>query len=51
VFDQSTLELQSLLYAKQTSEQSPDLEVLFKDAQIWIVSHMQEDKLELGLPC
>jgi hypothetical protein len=51
VFNQSTLELQSLLYARQTSEQSPDLELLFKDARIWIVSHMQEDKLELGLPC
>ena len=51
VFDQSTLELQSLLYAKQTREQSPDLEVLFNDARLWIKVHMVEDKLELGLPC
>jgi hypothetical protein len=51
VFGQSTLELQKLLYAKQTSEKNADLEVLFEDARIWIVSHMQEDKLELGVPC
>jgi hypothetical protein len=51
VFGQSTGELQSLLYAKQTSEQSQDFEVLFEDARLWIKEHMVEDKLELGDPC
>ena len=51
VFSQSTGELQSLLYAKQSSGQSQDLEALFEDARIWIKSHMLEDSLELGDPC
>ena len=51
VFSQSSIKLQSLLYAKQPTEQSADLEVLFEDARIWIKSHMAEDKLELGVPC
>ena len=51
VFAQSKLELQSLLYAQQTSEQSADLKSLFEDANIWIKDHRTEDKLELGDPC
>ena len=51
VFSQPTGELQTLLYAKQTSEQSQDIEALFEDARIWIKAHMVEDKLELGVPC
>jgi hypothetical protein len=51
LFTQSNLELQSLLYAKPTTEQSADLESLFEDARIWIKSHTIEDKLELGEPC
>ena len=51
VFSQPTGELQTLLYAKQTSEQSHDIEALFEDARIWIKAHMVEDKLELGVPC
>ena len=51
LFTQSNLELQSLLYAKQTTEPSADLESLFEDARIWIKSHTTEDKLELGVPC
>ena len=51
VFSQSTDELQRLLYAKQTSEQSQDLEALYEDARTWIKGHMLEDKLELGDPC
>jgi hypothetical protein len=50
-FSQSTGELQTLLYSKQISEQSQDLEALFEDARIWIKNHMVEDKLELGVPC
>ena len=51
VFSQPTGELQTLLYAKQTSEQSQDIEALFEDTRIWIKAHMVEDKLELGVPC
>ncbi len=51
VFSQSTDELQSLLYAKQTSEQNQDLKALFEDAQTWIKGHIMEDQLELGDPC
>ena len=51
VFAQSTLELQSLLYAQNPSQQTTDIERLFEDARIWINDHAQEDKLELGVPC
>jgi len=51
VFGQSKLELQSLLYAQQTGEQSANLESLFEDASTWIKDHTTDDKLELGDPC
>jgi len=51
VFSQPTSELQTLLYARQTSDQSLDLDALFDDARVWIQNHMAEDKLELGMPC
>jgi hypothetical protein len=51
VFTQSKLELESLLYAQQTDEQSADIDSLFEDARIWIKDHTTEDKLEVGDPC
>jgi len=51
VFSQPTSELQTLLYAEQSSAQSQDLDALFDDARVWIQNHMVEDKLELGVPC